>query len=58
MKRRSFIRGLSTLTASSAGLALLDGCGQSFWDRRPAVAHVGILADAPHDSAVIQQQWR
>ena len=43
------------LGVSAAGLALLEGCAQPFWASRQVVAHVGILADAPHDSAVVQQ---
>jgi putative ABC transport system substrate-binding protein len=30
---------------------MLDGCGQPFWDRRPAVARVGILSSYPRDAA-------
>jgi hypothetical protein len=27
-----------------AGLALLNGCGQPFWDSRPSLARIGILS--------------
>jgi hypothetical protein len=56
VRRRALLQYGAGLGLSAAGLALLDGCGQSFWDRRRAVARVGIPVDAPHDSAVIQQE--
>jgi putative ABC transport system substrate-binding protein len=44
MKRRAFVRGLSTLTTSLAGLALLNGCSRPFWDRRASLARIGVLS--------------
>jgi hypothetical protein len=55
--RRAVLAGLAGFGVTSAGLALLEGCARPFWDRRPALARVGLLTANTHDSALVGRYY-
>jgi hypothetical protein len=57
LDRRAFMRGLAAVSASTAGLVLLDGCGPPLSADRPRrVPRIGYIGDPP-DSPWVTGLW-